>query len=118
MSVLHTPTHAVPASARTLAADLVRTSPERGRRMILWGWTTTMAGVACYCRVIFALGPEAEIMDAVMKSGALGWLSALLSISGIGLWMGGNLVYMLDATRSTPADPAEEDGPSDPAVAP
>lgn len=95
------------ATAKTRATGLAIAGPERGRRMILWGWVATMAGIACYCRAIFTLGPEAEIMDAVMKAGALGWLSALLSIGGIGLWMGGNLIYLMDAVHTPSASTSE-----------
>jgi hypothetical protein len=84
--------------------------------MILWGWVSTMAGIACYCRAIFSLGPDAEIMDAVMKAGALGWLSALLSIGGIAMWMGGNLIYLMDAVHTPAAGTTEASAQSEDAA--
>lgn len=107
---------AVPSVARSQAATIARTSPERGRKLILWGWMTTMAGVACYCRAIFAMGPEADALDAVTQSGTLGWVSAILVLGGVSSWLTGNLFYLHDAMEA----PAIETGDpaNDPDAAP
>ncbi len=70
---------------------------ERGRRMILWGWAATMAGVLFYCRAIFSLGPEAGFLDAVTGTGPLGWIAAALVGGGVLLWFAGNLRYLREA---------------------
>lgn len=70
---------------------------EWGRRMILWGWLATMAGVGCYCRSVFAHPPDAEFMDSFTHAGTLGWAAALLMGGGVLLWLSGSLRYLKEA---------------------
>ncbi len=100
MSIVRTSSRRLPVLAKPAA--LVRT--ERGRTLILWGWLATMVGVGCYCRAVFSLGPDAEALDALTRSGLLGWMSLLLGVGGVFLWFMGNLLYLHDA-MDTP-DPA------------
>lgn len=79
---------------------------ERGRTLILWGWLVTMLGVGLYCREVFSLGPEADALDAITRSGVLGWSSAILAAAGIFLWFMGNLLYLHDAMDTPAAAPA------------
>lgn len=87
----------LPAPAEVRDVQAARARGERGRLLILWGWFAAMLGAAGYCRALFDLGGDAELLDAVTRTGPLGWGSAILVVGGIGLWLAGNLVYLREA---------------------
>lgn len=86
-----------PAASDVREVQAARARGERGRLLILWGWFAAMLGAAGYCRALFDLGGDADLLDAVTRTGPLGWVSAALVVGGIGLWLAGNLVYLREA---------------------
>ena len=79
---------------------------ERGRKLILWGWVAAMVGVTAYCKAIFLVGANGELLDAVTQTGPLGWTSAVLMVSGVGLWLAGNLLYLREVMEATDTEPS------------
>lgn len=68
-----------------------------GQKLILWGWLTSMLGVALYCKAIFSLGPDAGMGQAFLRAGVPGWAAMLFLPAGIVLWFVGNFTYLKEA---------------------
>lgn len=105
MSRSHASSLEFPAAAFARKAVAVRQRCERGRKLILWGWVAAMVGVTAYCRATFLTGADAELLDAVTRTGLLGWASAVLMLGGIGLWLAGNLIYLREVMEASDSEP-------------
>lgn len=90
-----------PSAAVVQEVQAARQRGEHGRKLILWGWTAAMLGVAGYCRGLFSLDGDPDFLDAITRTGALGWLSAALIVGGVGLWLRGNLLYLREAMEAS-----------------
>lgn len=101
MSRSHVSSLDFPAAAFARKAVATRQRCERGRKLILWGWVGAMVGVTAYCKAVFLVGANGELLDAVTQTGPLGWASAVLMLGGVGLWLAGNLVYLREVMEST-----------------
>ncbi|MBI3131379.1 MAG: hypothetical protein HYZ13_08480 [Acidobacteria bacterium] len=101
MSHSHAPSLPLPNPAFTREVQAARQRGDRGRQQILWGWVATMAGVACYCRALFGLDTEAGALDALTRTGVLGWTASGLMLFGVALWILGNLRYLHDVMEAT-----------------
>ena len=67
---------------------------DNGRKTILAGWLTAMAGIAGYVYTMLGAPEETGLLDAIRDGGPLAWLSAALIVVGVGLWIAGNLTLM------------------------
>lgn len=105
MSRSHTSPLPLPTASEVQEVRAARQQGEHGRKLILWGWTAAMLGVAGYCRGLFSLEGDPDFLEAVTRTGALGWLSSALILGGIGLWLRGNLLYLREAMSASQEDP-------------
>jgi hypothetical protein len=87
----------VPAQSR--ATEDAAAPTTRGQKLILWGWLTTMLGVGLYCKAVFTLGPDADLIQALTRTGVPGHAAAILLPAGILLWFAGTFLYMYEAVR-------------------
>jgi hypothetical protein len=83
----------VPAAPFTVVSENeeLSQSSERGRKAILAGWLTAMAGIAGYVYSILHAPEETGLLEAIRDGGPLAWLSAALIVVGVGLWIAGNI---------------------------
>lgn len=109
MSQSHATSLPFPPAILAQRAVAIRQRTERGRKMILWGWAAAMLGVAGYCKAIFQLEASAEVLDAITRTGLLGWTSGVLLIGGVGLWLVGNLHYLQEVLDTPDTEPASQD---------
>lgn len=72
---------------------------EHGRRAILAGWLVTMLGIALYIAAMSRAGEHADILDALVNQGPLGWLAGALMLTGVLLWFVGNYACLQDLTE-------------------
>ena len=83
----------VPAAPFTVVSqnEPILSSSEWGRKAILSGWLTAMAGIAGYVYSILHAPEETGLLEAVRDGGPLAWLSAALIVVGVALWIAGNI---------------------------
>ena len=83
----------VPAAPFTVVSENEPSleSSEWGRKAILGGWLTAMAGIAGYVYSILHSPAETGLLEAIRDGGPLAWLSAALIVVGVALWIAGNV---------------------------
>ena len=86
------------ASAPAEEAPPTASRGDRGRRAILAGWLVTMLGIALYIAAMSRAGEHADIADALVHQGPLGWSAAALMLAGVVMWFVGNFACLQDLT--------------------
>jgi hypothetical protein len=76
------------------AATFPMMKQEWGRKAILTGWLVAMAGIAGYVYTMLRAPENAGILEAIVRGGPIGWLSAALVVVGVGIWLAGNLALL------------------------
>lgn len=90
----------VNASAAPVAQPAeVHEHTEWGRKAILCGCVMVLVGMITYCYGSLDGGPESDLTSTLFQNGILGWISFVLLLTGVGVWISGNLV-LLDEARS------------------
>ena len=90
ISVMH---RSAVTSATQAAAH--RNRVEWGRKAILLGAVTALAGVITYCYA--SMGGDYDICGTLFESGVAGWASCVLMLTGVGIWMAGTVVLLDEA---------------------
>ena len=73
---------------------------EWGRRAILSGCIMAMVGMVTYCYGSLESGPESDIASALFGNGMIGWAAFVLLVTGVGIWMAGNVALLVEADRA------------------
>ena len=83
----------VPAAPFTVVPESEPSLPssEWGRKAILGGWLTAMAGIGGYVYSILHASADTGLLEAIRDGGPLAWLSAALIVVGVALWIAGNI---------------------------
>lgn len=77
------------------------TASEKGRCQILAGWIITMIGIAGYIVAMSGAPENADMIDALASQGLLGWGSLSVLLTGVIVWVRGN-VSLLNEISETP----------------
>jgi hypothetical protein len=72
---------------------------EWGRKAILSGCIMSLVGMVAYCYGTFGEGPQADLPSSLFANGVLGWFAFLLLLSGVGVWLVGNMAVLDEADR-------------------
>ena len=64
----------------------------------------SLAGIVSYCFSTFYAGPDADLPSSLFQNGILGWASFVLLLTGVGIWMAGNVALLVEADRTESGD--------------
>lgn len=73
---------------------------EWGRKAILSGCLMALVGIVTYCYSTFQAGPDADLPTSLFQNGWAGWASFVLLVTGVGIWMAGNVALLVEADRT------------------
>lgn len=80
---------------------LLRRDLERGRKTILSGWIISMIGIVTYCFVMLNGDQQIDLLGELSARVAIGWVSLVFILMGVGFWFVGCVRFLDDADSST-----------------
>lgn len=88
---------------KPVAQESSRQRAERSRKILLGGWITSLIGIMSYCYVMIGSDQHADLLTNLVEHGAVGWMTLLVVLIGIGLWFVG-CVGVLSESGDTSSD--------------
>ena len=73
---------------------------EWGRKAILCGCLMALIGMVAYCYSTLKGGPDADLPSTLFENGMVGWAAFVLLVTGVGIWMAGNVALLVEADHT------------------
>lgn len=78
---------------------------ESSRRAILSGWIISVIGAVCYCYAAAGSGQNGgSPITTLLHTGLVGLAATVFLAMGLGLWVVGSLVYLIEGSQAEPGE--------------